>query len=135
MALLDLPPLSRIRRNHGLEHATIHGNYYGTPLEPLDEAVGQGQVVILAIDVQGAATLRRMKKDFLGFFVLPPSIEELRKRLAGRGDTPSAEVERRLAHAVEEMRHKDDYDVAVVNETVDATVRKIRQVLQERHVL
>jgi guanylate kinase len=124
-----------IRDGEFLEHATIHGNYYGTPLKPIDDAVAGGQVVILAIDVQGAASLRRMKRDFLGIFVAPPSMEELRQRLAGRGDTPVEEVERRMARAIEELKHKDEYDVVVENKTVDGTVRDIRTVLKERQIL
>jgi guanylate kinase len=124
-----------IRDGEFLEHATIHGNYYGTPLRPMDEAVEAGKVVILAIDVQGAQTLRRLNRDFLGIFVAPPSMEELRRRLAGRGDTPAEEVERRMARAAEEMNYRDDYDVTVVNDTVDGTVREIRRILQERQIL
>ncbi len=124
-----------IRDGEFLEHATIHGNHYGTPIKPIDEAVTDGGVIILAIDVQGAATLRRMKRDFLGIFVAPPSMEELRKRLAGRGDTPVEEVERRMARAIDELRHKDEYDIVVENNSVEGTVRDIRAVLKERQIL
>ncbi len=124
-----------IRDGEFLEHAKIHGNYYGTPIKPIDEAVAGGSVIILAIDVQGAATLRRMKRDFLGIFVAPPSLEELRKRLAGRGDTPVEEIDRRMARAIDELKHKDEYDIVVENNTVEGTVRDIRAVLKERQIL
>lgn len=124
-----------IRNGEFLEHAVIHGHYYGTPLRPVEEAVAAGKVVILAIDVQGAKILRAMKRDFLGIFLMPPSVEELRRRLAGRGDTPREEVERRLAWAIEEMKQKDAYDAVVVNETVDGTVGEILNVFKERRLL
>lgn len=124
-----------VRDGDFLEHAKIHGQWYGTPLRPIEEGVAAGKVMILAIDVQGARSLRALQRDFLGIFLMPPSMEELQRRLTGRSDTPAEEVERRLAHAVEEMREKDSYDVVVVNETVDGTVRKIRGVLQERHII
>ncbi|MBI2930127.1 MAG: guanylate kinase [Planctomycetes bacterium] len=124
-----------IRRGEFLEHATIHGQLYGTPLKPIEEAVAAGKIVILAIDVQGAQTLRRMRRDFLGIFLMPPSVEELRRRLAGRGDTSPQEVERRLAWAIEEMNHKDAYDAVIVNHAVDRTVQEILGVFKERHLL
>lgn len=124
-----------VRRGEFLEHAVIHGQRYGTPLKPLEEAVAEGRTVVLAIDVQGAAALRAMNRAFLGIFLLPPSMKELRKRLAGRGDTPEADVERRLAHALEELKHQDSYDVRIVNDSVDGAVAAILRTLKERHLL
>jgi len=124
-----------VRRGEFLEHAVIHGQCYGTPLRPLEEAVAAGRTIVLAIDVQGAAALRALGRAFLGIFLLPPSLDELRRRLAGRGDTAPADVEHRLAHALEELKQKDLYDVRIVNDSVDRAVADIVRALKERQLL
>jgi len=124
-----------IAQGEYLEHAAIHGNLYGTPLRPLEEAVAAGKVVVLAIDVQGAAALRAMKKPFVGVFLMPPSVDELKHRLAGRGDTPPEERERRLKHAIAEMEQRHLYDAVVVNETVGKSAAEILRILRERQLL
>ncbi len=124
-----------VRKGEFLENALVNGQWYGTPRKAVEEAVAAGKVVVLAIDVQGAATLRKMNRPFLGIFLLPPSMEELKRRLAGRKDTPPAEAARRLALAVKEMKEKDRYDLAVTNDTVAGTVDAIVKALKERHFL
>ncbi len=124
-----------VRRGEFLEHAVIHGQCYGTPLRPIEDAVAAGKTIVLAIDVQGAASLRAMNRAFFGIFLLPPSPDELRRRLAGRGDTAPAEVERRLAHALEELKQQDLYDVRIVNDSVDRAVADIVRALKERQLL
>lgn len=124
-----------IRDGEFLEYATINGHLYGTPLAPLSDAVAEGKTVILAIDVQGAEHLRRLGRPFLGVFLMPPSMEELERRLAGRGDTPSEEVKRRLALARHEVAQKDRYDVVVTNRTIPGTVEEILKVFKERYLL
>ncbi len=90
---------------------------------------------MLAIDVQGAAALRAMKRTFLGIFLLPASLDELRQRLSGRGDTAPPEVERRLASALEELKHQDLYDVRIVNDSFDRAVAEIVRELKARRLL
>ena len=124
-----------VRRNEFLEHATINGKRYGTPRKAVDEQVAAGRVVLLAIDVQGAAALRAMKMAFVGVFLLPPSMEELERRILGRGDTPPEEARRRLALAKEEITQAGTYDVKVMNVTVADTVKTIVVELKKRQIL
>lgn len=124
-----------VQKGDFLEHATINGRRYGTPRKAVEAAVAAGKVIVLAIDVQGAAALRTMKRPFLGVFLMPPSMEELKRRLMGRQDTAPAEAERRLALAMQEMKEKDRYDLVVVNAVVADTVAAILEGLRERKVL
>jgi len=124
-----------VAKREFLEHATVAGKCYGTPRKAVEEAVAAGKVVVLAIDVQGAAALRAMRQPFVGIFLAPPSMEELRRRLTGRKDTGAADAERRLALAMEELKEKDRYDVAITNVTVDKAVADVVRALKDRHFL
>ena len=87
-----------------LEHACYAGNYYGTPLRPVEEALARGESVVLEIDVQGALQVMQRRPDAISVFIAPPSYAELKRRLAGRGDTPPDIAARRLHIALEECR-------------------------------
>ncbi|MBR4308750.1 MAG: guanylate kinase, partial [Oscillospiraceae bacterium] len=89
-----------IQRDALLEYAGYAGNYYGTPLEPVEEALEQGVSVILEIEVQGALKVMERRKDAISIFIGPPSYEELRRRLYGRGDTAPEVAEKRLRIAL-----------------------------------
>ncbi|MBI4565509.1 MAG: guanylate kinase [Planctomycetes bacterium] len=117
-----------------LEHAEIAGHWYGTPAAPVERMLAEGRVVLLPIDVQGYANLKRKGRPGVGIFLMAPSEEELRRRLAGRGADPE-ETERRLRLARKEMEHKDAYDVIVVNRTVEQTVADIEAALRKRRLL
>lgn len=116
-----------------LEHARIVGHRYGTPAAPVEKMVREGKLVLLAIDVQGFDALRKAGRTFVGVFLMPPSVEELRRRIEGRADTK--DVEARLARAVEEMKRKDEYDAVVVNRTVAQAVADIVGYLKSKHLL
>jgi guanylate kinase len=124
-----------VAKQEFLEYAGIVGKRYGTPRKPVEEAVAAGKVVVLAIDVQGAATLKSMAVPFLGIFLAPPSMEELKRRLTGRNDTGDAEAQKRLALAMEELKAKDRYDVVITNDTVAETVAAVVRHLKERGLL
>jgi len=115
-----------------LEWAEIHGNLYGTPAAAADRLADAGKVVLLAIDVQGFDQLKRLGRPFTALFLMPPSVEELRRRIEGRGDT--ADVERRMTLALEEMRRKDEYDAVILNRTVDQAVADIVGELKKRNL-
>ena len=117
-----------------LEHATIHGNRYGTPLAPIDRLLAEGKTVILAIDVQGHAAVRASGRPCLGIFLMPPSPDDLERRMAKRGDGPD-ETKRRLARASGEMARKSEYDVVVINRTVEEAARDIEDELRKRNLL
>lgn len=117
-----------------LEHATIYGHRYGTPAAPIDKLLSEGKTVILAIDVQGHAAVKDSGRPCLGIFLMPPSPDDLERRMAARGDTPD-ETRRRLSKASGEMSRKGEYQVVVTNRTVDQAARDIEDELRKRNLL
>lgn len=105
-----------IGRGDFLEHADVFGNYYGTSQVWVRETLASGRDVILEIDWQGAAQVRRLIPECVSLFIVPPSSEILRDRLVGRGTDAAEVVERRLAEAREECRHVGSFDYLVVND-------------------
>lgn len=112
-----------------VEHAEVHGKLYGTLREPLDRWIAEGKAVVLDVDVQGGMSLRAAYPDGVFVFILPPSLEELRRRLEGRGsDTPEV-VARRLANAPGEIAHYPQYDYAVVNDDLGKAQTEVAAIL------
>lgn len=117
-----------------LEWASVHENYYGTPRGPVEDLLRKGKNVLLNIDVQGAAQLRKKGLPVVSFFLLPPDMAALRARIAKRGDSDAADIERRLRTAEREMARQHEYDYRIVNDTVERTVAEIvRLVAQHQH--
>jgi len=117
------------RKNRFLESAAVFGNYYGTPGNAVRKEIGRGHHVILAIDVDGAAQVRK-KIRCVSIFLMPPSMEALEKRLRGRRSDSAADIRRRLARAKYEMSCAKDYDYLVVNQDVDRAVNEIRAIVR-----
>jgi guanylate kinase len=114
-----------IAQNQLLEWAIVHNSYrYGTPRAPIDAALSEGKRVLLEIDLQGARSVRNVMPEALLVFLLPPTWEELVRRLIGRGTEDAAEQARRLATAKVELAAQEEFDVKVVN-------REVRQAAQE----
>lgn len=112
-----------------LEWAEVHGAFYGTPRQPVLEALGRGRDVLLEIDVQGGLKVKENFPDAVLIFILPPTMEELRRRLEARGkDAPEA-VERRLAWAAKEIELAPHYDYTVVNDTLDRAVAEVLSIV------
>lgn len=118
----------RIQRHEFLEWAMVHGQYYGTPRLPIEEAVRNGQWIMLAIDVQGAAAVRRKLPDCVLIFLVPPSWEELRSRLAGRRDDADS-IATRLTNARGELAEAKRYDYIVVNDDLDRAVEQVEDII------
>jgi guanylate kinase len=113
-----------------LEWAEVHGNYYGTPREPVEKALGEGRDVLFDIDWQGARQLyEKMREDVVSVFVLPPSAAELKSRLERRAEDAAAVIERRLKNAVEEIMHWEEYDYILVNRDLDKSFARLRAIL------
>lgn len=107
-----------------LEYADVYGNYYGTPLAPIEARRSAGEDILLEIDTQGALNVMERCPDGTFIFLLPPSLEELRRRITGRGTESEESLTRRLAAARDEIRLGRRYRYAVLNDTVeDATAR------------
>ena len=119
-----------IARGEFLEWATVHNaSRYGTPRPPIDAALADGKSVLLEIDLQGARAVRREMPEALLVFLLPPSWEELVRRLVGRGTEDGAEQARRLETAKVEMRSQDEFDVKVVNREVGQAAADVVELL------
>ncbi len=108
-------------RDHGklLECAEYVGNYYGTPADAVEELREQGRNVLLEIEVQGADQVRKKRPDALTIFLVPPSMEELEKRLRGRGTEAEEIIQQRLAKAAAELEQASEYKYVVCNDEVD----------------
>lgn len=103
-----------------VEHATVYAHSYGTPRAPIEAAIEAGRSVLLDIDVQGSAQIRQTMPDAVHVFVLPPSLEELERRLRGRGTDEEAVIARRMAQAEGQLRQAHTYDYIVVNDDQQA---------------
>ncbi len=118
----------KIRRSEFLEWAVVHDEYYGTPRKYIEETLQGGSSIMLAIDVQGAAAIRRKMPDAVLVFVTPPSLESLRERLAARRDS-SESVAKRLANSKDELSAAKHYDYIVVNDDLEKAVEQIEAIL------
>lgn len=115
-----------------VEWAEVHGRMYGTTREAVEAAGARGEHVVLDIDVQGARQIRRALPDALLVFVLPPNVDALLARLAGRGTEEPAEVARRLRSALEELQAVPEFDYVVVNDDLERCLAEIRGIVESR---
>ncbi len=119
-----------IARDEFLEHATVHNAYrYGTPRPPIDRALAAGKSVLLEIDLQGARAVKTAMPEALLVFLLPPTWEELVRRLVGRGTESAEEQARRLDTAKVELAAQNEFDVKVVNHEVGQAAREVVELL------
>ena len=117
-------------RGELLEWALVHGNYYGTPRDPVEKALGEGRDVLFDIDWQGAQQLKqKMPNDVISVFVLPPSAAELKSRLERRAEDSEAIITQRLRNAAEEIQHWTEYDYVLVNRDLDKSFARVRAIL------
>ena len=113
-----------------IEWAQVHSNYYGTPLEPIEQHIDKGGIALLEIDVQGAFQVREKLPQAKLVFIAPPSLEELERRLRGRGTEAEEAIERRLANARGEMDAAKDYDYRIVNDDLNEATKELLAVLE-----
>jgi guanylate kinase len=128
---IDIPTFHQMReRGDLLEWAEVHGNFYATPRQPVEQALSEGRDVLFDIDVQGTLQLyERMRDDVVSVFILPPSIEELQSRLKRRAEDADEVILRRLRTAETEITHWDDYDFVLINDDLERCFRDLKQVL------
>ena len=119
-----------IREDRLLEYAEYNGNYYGTPLAAVEEQLNNGNHVILEIEVQGALKVMKRVPDHVSVFLGVPSMEELERRLRGRGTETEESVQNRLAAAKEELALADHYQYLVLNDEVDAAVDRLNTIIE-----
>ena len=113
-----------------IEYAQYVNNYYGTPKEYVEQKMAEGKDVILEIEIQGALKVKKRFPDALLLFVTPPSAEELRRRLVGRGTETLEVINARLARAAEEASGMEAYDYLLINDDLDRCVEEMHQLIQ-----
>lgn len=123
-----------------LEHAKVFGNYYGTPRQPVEEALQRGQDIIFDIDWQGTQQLREQREsDLVTLFILPPNAKELERRLRNRAQDTEETIRHRMDKASDEMSHFSEYEYVIINNNVELAIQKAQQILdaerQKRHRL
>ncbi len=114
-----------------LEHARVFGNFYGSPLAPVQAAIDSGRDVLFDIDWQGAQQIRNSKlgPHTLSIFLLPPSIAELHRRLVARGQDAPEVIARRMRKSWDEISHWDAYDYVLINDDLEETDRRLKQIV------
>ncbi|OGF51040.1 MAG: guanylate kinase [Candidatus Firestonebacteria bacterium RIFOXYA2_FULL_40_8] len=123
-----------IKKNYFLEWEQVHESYYGTPKKYVEQEVSKDKAIILTIDVKGGATIRKKFENSVLIFLLPPSLEIMKKRLEKRGTETAAQIKVRLNSAVKELKYLKKYDYLVVNDRLEETVKTIESIiLAERH--
>jgi len=133
---VDAEEFERLRTNNELlEYAKVHGNWYGQPVRPIRETLRAGGDVLLKIDVQGAATVRKKVPQAIFIFLLPDSLEELAQRLSSRHTETEAELQRRLADARMELAQQQWYDYVIRNRQghIQEAVDKLRAIIVAEH--
>lgn len=106
-----------------LEHNIFLGNYYGTPKAPVINCINKGQDILIEVDVNGAAKIRQKMPEAISIFIMPPSLEILKKRLTGRGTDGADVIEKRLFEALREISCAKDYDYIIVNDCLEIAAK------------
>lgn len=128
---VDIPTFNEmIQSGDFLEYAKVHDNYYGTPRNPVEDALRSGKDVIFDIDWQGTQQLAEIaREDLVTVFILPPSHAELERRLRGRAQDSEEVIRRRLSKAAEEMSHYSEYDYVIINDDIDKAIARGQLIL------
>ena len=122
--------LSKIENNEFIEYAKYGSNYYGTLRSDVEERIRNGKTVILVIEVNGAANIKKIYPDSLSIFVMPPSEEILEQRLRGRQTECEADIQKRLAIAQSEMQERVNYDFIIVNDELEKAVGDAYEIIK-----
>lgn len=125
--------LAKVKAGDFLEYAKVHGYYYGTPRQPLLDKLKNGIDVLIDIDTQGAAAIRNCNDEFLrrshcDIFIMPPDLEELRRRLVRRGTETPQQIDLRLLNAAREMENWRDYRYTIISQSMEEDLLKFRHI-------
>ncbi len=122
----------QVKNGEMLEHARVFGNYYGSPIKPVQDAIEDGRDVLFDIDWQGAQQIGRsaLQDNVLSIFILPPSITELRRRLEARGQDSAEVIDARMQKSWDEISHWDGYDYVLVNDDLDQTEARLKTIIE-----
>ena len=119
-----------IHNDEFLEYAEYVGNYYGTPKDWVEEQLNAGKDIVLEIELQGAFQVRKKIPEAVLIFVLPPDMEELKRRLVNRGTETMEEIDRRIQRAMEEIEFVPEYDYVIINEDVEKSVDMLHNIVR-----
>jgi guanylate kinase len=123
--------LAMRERGEFLESAEVHGFRYGTSKKVITDALARGEDLILEIDWQGARQVRALYPDCVGLFILPPSVEDLERRMRARGQDSEEVIQRRVDNAREELRHRDEFPYAIINKDFETAKRELAEILRK----
>ncbi len=120
-----------VKKNYFLEHANVFNNFYGTPAHYVEKTLNEGKDILFDIDWQGTLQLKESKKDDLvTIFVLPPSKNELQRRLISRGQDDEREIQKRINGSSKEMSHYSEYDYIIINDNLEKSVKNVQMILK-----
>lgn len=122
--------LGMLERGEFFESALVHGNRYGTAQSVIREALARGQDLMLEIDWQGAQQVRRLLPEAIGVFILPPSVEDLERRMRARGQDSDDVIRRRMAGAAEEMSHSPEFNYVIVNKDFEIAKQDLQAIIR-----
>ena len=121
----------RAQQKDFYEYELVYGNYYGTPKKKVDQSLNYGIDVLFDIDWQGTRRLiSKARADVVSIFILPPSMQELERRLSGRGQDSEEVIQERMQRAANEISHYDEYDYVIVNRTIEESLLKVNHILK-----
>ena len=121
----------KIKENKYLEYAIVHSNkYYGTPIEHIDEILSTGKNIILEIDIEGARKVNEKRPDAVFIFIMPPSMEILKKRLIGRKTETKEQVVERFKTAYKEINEVSKYNYVIVNDDIEESLLKMNSIIE-----
>jgi guanylate kinase len=133
---VDEPTFLAMRdRGEFLEHAEVHGHRYGTSKQVILDALARGEDLLLEIDWQGARQVRALYPACVGIFILPPSLEELEKRLRARAQDSEEVIRRRLQNAQAELEHRHEFEYAIINKDFDAARQSLADIIRRERTL
>ncbi len=124
----------KIKQNAFAEWAKVFGNFYGTPIENIEKEFLKGNHLIMDLDVQGAIQLKKRFSEATLIFIMPPSMDELKNRLIGRGTESVEDINKRLEIAKIEIAQKNDYDYIVINEKIEEAVKELIEIIKRKIV-
>ena len=128
---VDEPTFLAMRdRGEFLENALVHGNRYGTSKKVIAETLERGQDLVLEIDWQGAAQVRKLYPECVGIFILPPSVEELERRMRSRGQDAEQVIRRRVEAARDELTHAGEFKYAIINKHFDTAKQELAEIIR-----
>ncbi|WP_142414466.1 guanylate kinase [Hathewaya massiliensis] len=121
--------LEKLSKGNFLEYAEVYGNYYGTPKDKIEDKLNEGIDVILEIDIQGALKVKDICPEGVFIFIMPPSMEELKNRIIGRGSETEESLNLRFKSAFQELNYVSRYNYVVINDIIEDAVSEIKSII------